>query len=104
LARSAPRDGGVCVEGHAPECWRDCFRRSSGSGCRLLGGMFLTGNGVSRDIPTAHRLYTLACNLGECSPREPWPSPVATPTPGRVSSPGSVVVYGNFNGNVYVGR
>jgi hypothetical protein len=66
--------------------------------------MFLTGNGVSRDIPNAHRLYSMACNLGDCGPKEPWPSPVARATPGSVSSPGSVIVYGNFNGNVYVGR
>jgi len=90
----------ACAPGRPTECWRDCFKRASGAACHELASMFEAGYGVVPSHDNAQRLARRACDLGECGPlRTAWRG-----QPGDVSSPGSIVVYGDFKGNVVIGR
>jgi hypothetical protein len=88
-----------CSMGRAAACWNECFHESRGWSCELLGVMFRTGEGVFPDQATADRLHERACALGQCGPRG-----ATAPGAGVVTSPGSVVVYGDMNGNVVLGH
>jgi hypothetical protein len=89
----------TCAPGRPTECWRDCFKRSVGGACLELASMFEAGYGVVPSHDNAQRLARRACELGECGPlRNVWRGR------GDVSSPGSIVVYGDFKGNVVIGR
>jgi cytochrome c556 len=94
--------GASCEEGSSSTCWRECFHDSRGESCARLAAMFEKGEGVIRNPTDARRvtqrLATRACELGWCGPAPP-PRPRAT-----IGSPGAVIVYGDFNGNVYLGR
>lgn len=115
-----------CTLGRTGECWRECFARSRGEACYLLGVMFETGHGVPRSHEDAVRMSTLAAKLGyapasiDVDMAAPYldlwgqersaaaaKAPTHDPMPahaGSVSSPGAVVVYGSVNGDIYLGR
>jgi TPR repeat protein len=87
----------ACAPGRPADCWRDCFKRASGDACLELASMYEAGYGVVPSHETAQRLKTRACELGACGPlRTAWR--------GDVTSPGAIVVYGDFKGNVLIGR
>lgn len=116
---------GRCKLGRTTECWDDCFARSEGEACYLLGVMFETGNGVPVRHDSAERLSALASHLGyrpaeiDVDMAAPYldlwrhdptrdsrpPSRLRTSGEPRALQHGSgaVVVYGNLNGDVYVG-
>jgi hypothetical protein len=110
-----------CKLGRSGECWRECFERSHGEACYLLGVMFETGHGVARSHEDALRMSALASKLGYAPAaidvelaapyldlwgRDHAPSVASPPTvaSGNVSSPGGVIVYGSVNGDVVLGR
>ncbi len=88
--------GDTCEGGRAQACWRECFKDATGESCARLADMFARGDGVTRSPDNARRLAQRACDLGTCGQRRP--------AAGVVSSPGTVIVYGDFNGNVVLGR
>jgi TPR repeat protein len=116
-----PEDTNRCRLGRASECWNECFARSRGEACYLLGVMFETGNGVPQRHESAERLQALAAHLGY-QPAEidtvmaaPYldlwrhesqgKRPPSVPDRGVVrAGNGVVVVYGSLNGDVYVGK
>jgi TPR repeat protein len=112
-----------CRLGMANECWNECFGGASGEACYLLGVMFETGNGVPQRHESAERLSAVAAKLGyepaaidvtmaapymdlwrhETTPRGTRPTEARDRGMVR-SEKGVVVVYGNLNGDVIVGR
>jgi hypothetical protein len=61
--------------------------------------MFRTGEGVFPNRLTADNLHARACALGACMRVDS-----TAPPSGDVASPGSVVVYGDVNGPIIMGR
>ena len=115
-----------CKLGRVGECWRDCFERSHGEACYLLGVMFETGHGVRQNHEDAIRMSALAGKLGYApasididmaapyldlwsrAPRTPEPRPRGGSTgqglAGSVTPTGPLIVYGSIGGDVYLGR
>jgi hypothetical protein len=93
---AAELDPRACVPGRPAQCWRDCFKQSIGAACLELASMFEVGYGVVPNHDNARRLAARACELGECGPPRPWR--------GDVTSPGAIIVYGDFKGNVLLGH
>jgi formylglycine-generating enzyme required for sulfatase activity len=54
----------------ALELLRESCNGGYGASCHTLGEMYRTGRGVGRDAGLAQRLYTAACNLGDCRHRD----------------------------------
>jgi TPR repeat protein len=123
ITYGVPVDTNRCKLGRASECWDECFARSRGEACYLLSVMFETGNGFPRRHDSAERLSALAARLGyepaaidvtmaapyldlwrhDTSYRGGRPSGVRDAGQVR-SEKGVVVVYGNLNGEVYMGK
>ncbi len=94
-----------CAPGKPTECWWDCYKRSNGDACDLLSVMYEIGDRVKRDHATAARLQQRACDLGACGGLADVPTEASAGRgSGSVSSAGGVVVYGDFNGTITVGR
>lgn len=91
-------DDAPCADGGALACYRECFHGRASRACYRLGVMFDRGIEVVASPKTAARLYAMACRMGDCD--EPPDAPAGAP----VTSPGTLVVYGNVNGNVVIGR
>ena len=93
-------ESGRCAAGRASPCWRACYRDADGHACAVLAAMFERGDSLGRDLDDARRLFARACDLGDCG----LPRPAVPAQRGRVTAPGTVIVYGNFSGSIYVGR
>jgi hypothetical protein len=120
ISVGSPGDTDRCKLGRTAECWRECFHRSEGEACYLLGVMFETGHGVPKSHADARSMSQLAAKLGYAPAsidvemaapyldlwgHEGAGKPVDPKARGgSVSSPGGVVVYGSVAGDVYVGR
>ena len=93
----APPPSDECEPGRAAPCFHDCFVKHDGVACDLLSVMFVLGDGVARDLATAHRLQARACELGVCGGiGEPLTSDAA------MTTPGAVVIYGGFQGTIRI--
>lgn len=92
-------NGSACRQGSAPACWADCFHEGAARACELLSLMFRTGDGVVPDAKVAAQLHARACALGDCAEQDDENRPADT-----VRTPGAVVIYGDLNGNVVIGR
>jgi TPR repeat protein len=123
ITYGVPADTNHCRLGLANECWNECFARTRVEACYLLSVMFETGNGVPQRRESAVRLAAVAAKLGyepaaidvvmaapyldlwrhETSARGTRPKKARDKGMVR-SEKGVVVVYGNLNGNVYVGK
>jgi TPR repeat protein len=125
ISVGAPATPSPCAPGKARECWRECFERSRGEACYLLGVMFETGHGVARSHDNAQQMTQLAGRLGyvqaaiDLEMAAPYldlwsyehrpaarassiSAPRARPAAGAVTSGGGVVVYGSVNGDIYL--
>jgi hypothetical protein len=94
----APAERG-CALGRPTACWNECFHEGRGWSCELLSVMFRTGEGVFPDQGVANNLHARACALGQCGRPE-----AGAAGAGQITSPGSVVVYGDVNGNIVLGQ
>jgi TPR repeat protein len=125
ISYGVPVDTEQCKLGRTGECWRECFQRSQGGACYLLGVMFETGHGVPHSHSDALSMSALAVKLGyvpasvDVEMAAPYldlwghdsrkvqtteSSPKTETGAGNVSSPGGLVVYGSVNGDIYLGR
>jgi hypothetical protein len=109
-----------CKLGRTGECWRECFERSRGEACYLLGVMFETGHGVARSHEDAVRMSAVASKLGyapadiDVQMAAPYvdlwghdkakTGSVGQSKGQNVSSPGGVIVYGSVNGDIFLGH
>ena len=89
------RDDGTCKPYGPHICFRECYQSAKSESCYVLGVMFTKGDRVYRSPENARKLFAKACELGDCRP---------PPTDANVSSPGTVVVYGNVYGQIHIGR
>ncbi len=123
ISYGVPEGATHCRLGLASECWNECFGRQSGEACYLLSVMFETGNGVPQRHESAERLAAVAGRLGyepaaidvtmaapyldlwrhETTPRGVRPSGARDQGVVRAEK-GVVVVYGNLNGDVVIGK
>jgi TPR repeat protein len=117
ISMGAPEER--CDLGRTAACWCDCFARSHGDACYLLGVMFETGHGVPRSHDDAVRMSLLAAKLGYAPASidvdmaapyiDLWGHDqtttvgVSKTSTSNVSSTGGVVVYGSVNGDIILG-